>query len=145
MDTCRGVSESIIIGSPIPLGTGMFKLMQQFPDMAMAAGGKGAAGKASSMGFSFPSVAPAPSQFPSTGPLTDDELMSRLYQVRFRTRSSCAPLARPYALARQGVCTHAASSLPFLRAPTRACARVCMCVCVCVCARVQTTSRPLLS
>ncbi len=26
-DTCRGVSESIIVGTPIPLGTGMFKLL----------------------------------------------------------------------------------------------------------------------
>ena len=25
-DPCRGVSESIIVGTPIPLGTGLFKL-----------------------------------------------------------------------------------------------------------------------
>jgi DNA-directed RNA polymerase III subunit RPC1 len=29
-DGCLGVSESIIIGAPIPLGTGLFKLMHQF-------------------------------------------------------------------------------------------------------------------
>jgi hypothetical protein len=27
-DPCRGVSESIIVGTPIPLGTGLFKLMR---------------------------------------------------------------------------------------------------------------------
>jgi hypothetical protein len=42
-DPCRGVSESIIIGSPIPLGTGLFKLMQHHsstaPPRAPAHGG----------------------------------------------------------------------------------------------------------
>ena len=28
IDTCNGVSESIIIGSPIPIGTGLFQLTQ---------------------------------------------------------------------------------------------------------------------
>jgi len=33
-DPCRGVSESIIIGAPIPVGTGLFRLMHQLPKPA---------------------------------------------------------------------------------------------------------------
>lgn len=34
-DAIRGVSECIILGIPIPLGTGLFKLLQQVPKIAL--------------------------------------------------------------------------------------------------------------
>ena len=33
-DTIDGVSECIIMGTPMPIGTGLFKLLQRFPHSA---------------------------------------------------------------------------------------------------------------
>lgn len=60
VDTCKGVSESIIIGQPIPVGTGLFSLMHGIqeaasgPAAAAAAAAAGAAAAGSARAASKP-------------------------------------------------------------------------------------------
>ena len=40
-DSIEGVSECIIMGVPMPIGTGLFKILQQYPLTRAGAGGRG--------------------------------------------------------------------------------------------------------